>query len=481
MNEILAEILLLTGVFNFVLILSTSPFIEEADRKPALIAWMLSFAIYASSSIYLGLLYFSNPDLFEPISSASIVGFFMLVSGYTGSVFFFRPMIKGDAGIKIIRIGITILAINALGTYCLTQLPKELRFIGPAIWTIVLSGWFFYELNRLLKNKNDYLIFVLKTLTAIVFLPSLIWLAMVANFYWQISPSMSEDLLNLLGFAIRIIRNLVAPISFLIIFIYWIRYHSAFSIRSKNSQQEIKKLLEEKDHLILEMSNINSLVSTGALAAGLAHELNQYLARIQINAEEALDHEASNTKDSKVIDPLHRILGANSEASKLILSLRNLLRTKDEGNQLTEVSIIIRNVRYLYVPRAMQSKIDIVFDANELNGQVRWGSLLTQVLSNLISNAIEALDSVDHQLKKIIISYECIEGMLFIKVYDNGPSIHPAKIDSMFRLFTTTKKEGTGIGLWLSKFIVQRFGGDLYFENIPNGGVTFIIKVPNES
>jgi signal transduction histidine kinase len=71
--------------------------------------------------------------------------------------------------------------------------------------------------------------------------------------------------------------------------------------------------------------------------------------------------------------------------------------------------------------------------------------------------------------------------MLFIKVYDNGPSIHPAKIDSMFRLFTTTKKEGTGIGLWLSKFIVQRFGGDLYFENIPNGGVTFIIKVPNES
>jgi signal transduction histidine kinase len=481
MNDILAEILLLTGVFNFILLLSTSPFLEKEDRKPALLGWMISFAIYGFSSIYLGLLYFRKPELFQPISLASIAGFYFLVSGYAGSVFFFRPMINGGTWKTIGKIGGIILAANALCIYFLVQLPSEIRFIGPSIWTVILSGWFFYELNHLAISKTDYLIFILKIFTVIVFLPSLAWVAIVANLYFQIFPALPQELITLLDISIRVIRNVIAPFSFLIIFVYWTRYHSNFAIRSKNNQQEVIKLLEEKDHLILELSNINTLVSSGALAAGLAHELNQYLARIQINTEEAIDRVTSNTRDVQVIEPLNRVLEANSEASNLIMSLRKMLRNKDDGNQLTDVSTVIRNVKNLYQTRAEKSKITIIFNDNENIGQVRWSSLLTQVLANLVSNAIEALDSVNYQIKNIIISYESIAGTLLIKVYDNGPSIHPKKAESIFTLFTTTKKEGTGIGLWLSKFIAQRFGGDLYFENISQGGVAFIIRIPIES
>lgn len=481
MNDILAEILLLTGVFNLILLLSTSPFVEKGDRKPALIGWMISFSLYGFSSIYLGSLYFLKPELFQPISVAPIVGFYFLVSGYAGSVFFFRPLINGGAWKNIVKISVFILVANAFSIYFLVQLPNEIRFIGPSILTIILSGWFFYELNHLAISKTDYLIYILKILTLVVFLPSLIWAAVVANLYFQILPVLSQNLIAVFDVPIRVIRNLITPFSFLIIFIYWTRYHSNFAIRSKYNQQEVIKLLEEKDHLILEMSNINTLVSSGALAAGLAHELNQYLARIQINTEEALDRVSSSTGDAGAIEPLNRILEANTEASNLIMSLRKMLRNKDDGNQLTDVSTIIKNVKYLYQTRAEQSKTTIVFSTNDNISQVRWGPLLTQVISNLVSNAIEALDGVNQQIKSISISCENISGTLLIKVCDNGPSIPPERAESIFTLFTTTKKEGTGIGLWLSKFIAQRFGGDLYFENIPQGGVAFIIRVPSES
>ena len=105
---------------------------------------------------------------------------------------------------------------------------------------------------------------------------------------------------------------------------------------------------------------------------------------------------------------------------------------------------------------------------------------MRQVVANLISNAIEALDSLDKERKMIHIESRYDEkGWYQLSVTDNGLGIRLEQADKLFSLFASSKSSGTGIGLWLSHYIAERHQGSLTFENLPNhGGVTFSLDIP---
>ena len=105
---------------------------------------------------------------------------------------------------------------------------------------------------------------------------------------------------------------------------------------------------------------------------------------------------------------------------------------------------------------------------------------MRQVVANLISNAIDSLDSLVKNNKEICIKSEIVEkGQYRFSVTDNGFGVNPEYADKLFSLFVSSKSSGTGVGLWLSRHIIERHQGSLTYQNLPgNGGVSFIVSIP---
>jgi signal transduction histidine kinase len=244
---------------------------------------------------------------------------------------------------------------------------------------------------------------------------------------------------------------------------------------------QIQNLLQEKDILIENLSNKNALVETGALSAGLAHEFNQFLTKIELNSGEVLDKiNRPNVDLEDLKSSMSNILKANHSAANLIVSLRKLFQSGKDSAVATNVDKLVEEVASLYADRARKSAILVTLDLRAQEPIFVWDSLIRQVVANLISNAIEALDSIGKNDKTIHIETKYDEkGWYRLCVTDNGLGIKPEQENKLFSLFASSKSSGTGIGLWLSYYIVERHQGTLSFENLPNlGGVTFSMTIP---
>ncbi|MEI7819269.1 MAG: ATP-binding protein, partial [bacterium] len=226
------------------------------------------------------------------------------------------------------------------------------------------------------------------------------------------------------------------------------------------------------------LANTNALVESGALAAGLAHELNQHLARIQLNAEQAIGNINGRNDEAESIRSLERIAQANQQAAKLISSLKKVFRNPHEKKTSIRLDKIVLEIAELYKDRLKKSHIQLDLNLMAMKEVFVTDSLIRQVLSNLISNAIDSLDASVQPNKKILIDLSESATDVKLEVFDSGPGILPGKEDGLFELFQTSKKDGTGIGLWLCKHVVEAEGGRIYAQSPPNGGALFTVQIP---
>jgi len=282
----------------------------------------------------------------------------------------------------------------------------------------------------------------------------------------------------------RVLRGTVFIFLQLIILMHWMENFSYKAIELKARDKQVQDLLQEKDVLIENLSNSSTLIESGALSAGLAHELNQFLGRIALNRDEIvqlISQPKAKPDDLKL--PLDNILQANQSAADLIISLRKLFSRGEEQSSLCNADDLVKDVASLYAARIRKSNIEMVLDLKVTEKQLIWESLFRQVLVNLLSNAIDALDTSFRDDKSIHIQSSVNqEGDYFLKITDNGPGISPQQGAKIFSLFTTSKSSGTGIGLWLSRYILERHRGSLTYENLPdNCGVSFILTIPEGS
>jgi signal transduction histidine kinase len=178
--------------------------------------------------------------------------------------------------------------------------------------------------------------------------------------------------------------------------------------------------------------------------------------------------------------PLDNILKANNSAAKLIVSLKKLFNHGEEDYSLCSIDDLVREVSSLYKGRMQKSQIQMTMDLQASGQQYIWESLFRQVVVNLLSNAIEALDT-SFQSNKMIQINSILEknGDYRLVITDNGPGISPQQGAKIFTLFATSKSAGNGIGLWLSHHIIERHQGSLTYQNLPDkGGVSFIVTIP---
>jgi two-component system sensor kinase FixL len=248
------------------------------------------------------------------------------------------------------------------------------------------------------------------------------------------------------------------------------RFFTGF-IRDLTERQETETRLQE---LQSELVHVSRLTALGEMASALAHELNQPLAAI---ANYLQGSDELLTREPLPKDKLQAALAKASDqavrAGEIIRRLRefvargeterrpeSLAKLIEEASALALVGAKEHGVSIRY---AMDRKVDLV-----LADRVQ----IQQVVLNLIRNAVDAME--DSPLRKLAISVRRSEGdQAEVSVADIGPGIGPEIADQLFQPFITTKRHGMGVGLSISRTIVEAHGGRLWAESNPEGGATF--------
>lgn len=240
------------------------------------------------------------------------------------------------------------------------------------------------------------------------------------------------------------------------------------------SEDEIRQLRDEYTHI----ARVSML---GELTASLAHELKQPLASIRNNAQAAQRFLAGDEPD---IDELHEILKDivkdNRRADDVICKLRALMRK--DALKLVVLSIndvideVIPFVKSYDLVRGVSLKLEYDEDIQLVRGDK---IQLQQVLLNLILNSTEALISENIKSCTIVVRTSQTDAQkVTVSVTDSGPGIDDEVMSNLFEPFYTTKKEGLGMGLAISRSIIEEHSGRLWAENNPEGGVTFYFTIP---
>jgi len=245
----------------------------------------------------------------------------------------------------------------------------------------------------------------------------------------------------------------------------------------------LKKLLEEREEIIRQLSLFNKTAGMGALVASLAHELNQPLTVIQLNTDmiELVlnDHESKLNHDENIDIAMAGLRNANQRAATIISTLRNMFGSGRKSISEFDLNELVNDVvllcRSTLQKQSIHLEVDLSSQPLTITGDK---SQLQQVLLNLITNASEAFTQDFKGSKHIQIYTELNVDQTRLTVMDNGSGISPEIQAVVFDLLRTNKDSGMGIGLWLSKTIVESHKGTINFKTEINKGSTFTVDLP---
>jgi two-component system sensor kinase FixL len=249
------------------------------------------------------------------------------------------------------------------------------------------------------------------------------------------------------------------------------RYFTGF-IRDLTERQETEHQLKE---LETELARLSRLTAMGEMASTLAHEINQPLSAISNYLQgcgrllESVDH----PNVPKIRDALAETTKQTLRAGHIIRQLREFVARGETEKRPENISKLVEEASALALVGAPEEGVKPRFSfENHTNSVLVEKVQIQQVLLNLMRNAIEAMH--DSARKELLVGTKEVAGdMIEVSVADSGPGISEEIADRLFQPFVTTKPSGMGVGLSISKRIVEAHGGEMWAESNPGGGTVF--------
>jgi signal transduction histidine kinase len=241
---------------------------------------------------------------------------------------------------------------------------------------------------------------------------------------------------------------------------------------------ERKRAAELAQRHQAQLAHVQRLGTMGEMASGLAHELNQPLAAISNYAAACMEQLRSRGAQADgLITLLEEVTREARQAGDIIHHLRDFVRNKDAHREPVELGQLIGSVGYMLDPELLQCKVTLRVDPLP-EGLRAYGDAIQieQVLVNLARNAIEAICEANDGGGQLQIQTAPVRDgeaeMIEIAVSDNGKGISDEVAAGMFEAFFTTKPAGLGMGLAISRSIVEAHGGRLWMTRNAGPGVT---------
>jgi PAS domain S-box-containing protein len=246
---------------------------------------------------------------------------------------------------------------------------------------------------------------------------------------------------------------------------------------------ETTRLLKEKEQLVISLLKANKTSVTGALAASIAHELNQPIGASNLNIQFLQKKLNQNELDPDLTSKVLALLARdNHRAGTIIQSLRSIFLETRAENALINFDDVLQSVLSIIMPEANKNEISVIIEV-EPKIQVSMNEVeLNQILLNLLTNAIRELTNSDIKHKEILIkaSQTSTSNMTNISISDSGRGISADRHHNLFELLSNEKNIGMGIGLWLCKYIVTKNDGKIIYEKSEMGGAKFTLTIPNK-
>ncbi len=230
-----------------------------------------------------------------------------------------------------------------------------------------------------------------------------------------------------------------------------------------------------------QLAQVSRLNTMGEMATGIAHELNQPLTAIINYSRGCLRRlRAQTAVESGVFAAIEKIAGEAERAAQVVKRIREFVRKGELQRETVDLHSVVSGVVTMLEPQLSRSRIDLVVDVpSELPPVYADRIQLEQVLINLIRNAVDALREHQSAAPRIRIAAEAEGGgFAVLRVEDNGPGIDAAELNEVFHPFYTTKKDGMGMGLSISRSVMEAHGGTLAAKSEPGRGATFVCTLP---
>jgi two-component system sensor kinase FixL len=250
-------------------------------------------------------------------------------------------------------------------------------------------------------------------------------------------------------------------------------------VRDLSERQESQKRLQELQAELIHMSRFTAL---GEMASTLAHELNQPLSAIANYLKGAQRLLAGEQPDPVRMarDAMEKATEQALRAGQIIRHLRDFVARGDSERRPENLSKLIEEAGALAMVGLKESGVRVSFDLDPRADPVFADKIqIQQVLLNLIRNAVEAMqESVTRELH--VASRRVDEAIVEVSVADTGPGIAKEIAGRLFQPFVSTKRQGMGVGLSISRTIVEAHGGRLCVEANPSGGTVFRLTLRSD-
>jgi C4-dicarboxylate-specific signal transduction histidine kinase len=249
-------------------------------------------------------------------------------------------------------------------------------------------------------------------------------------------------------------------------------------------QSEIAEREAAQEGLIraqAEIARIARITTMGELAASIAHELNQPLGSIVMSGDACLRWLTAKPPNlDEVRQAVEAIIRDGTRASSVLVRIRGLLRRGERLRERSNINEIIREVIALSEGELRQSGASLRTEMpGNLPPVVVDRVLLQQVILNLMMNAVEAMRAVSDRARLLRIrTEEQPAGSIVVRVQDSGVGLDPQHSSRLFEAFYTTKVKGIGMGLTISRSIIEAHGGRLWAVANHGPGSTFCFTLP---
>lgn len=229
-----------------------------------------------------------------------------------------------------------------------------------------------------------------------------------------------------------------------------------------------------------ELARVSRITTIGELAASIAHEVNQPLAAVIANADACvawLGHESPNLVEARAA--AERSVQGATRASEVIGRIRSLINKTAPARSRLQINEIIGEVVALTDGQALENNVSVVIELTSDLPPIFGDRIqLQQVILNLMMNGIEAMTGVGNRRRLLIRSQMRDDDQVCISVQDSGIGMSTEVMARLFEPFFTTRSQGIGMGLPISRSIIEAHGGRLWAESAANQGSAFQFTLP---
>jgi PAS domain S-box-containing protein len=242
-----------------------------------------------------------------------------------------------------------------------------------------------------------------------------------------------------------------------------------------------KQAQDELRNSQAELARMMRVTSIGQLTASIAHEVNQPLSGVVTNASTCLRMLSSDPPNMEgARETARRTIRDGNRASEVVTRLRALFKRKKVAAEWLDLNDAAREVIALSLSELQSNGIVVRHEFAENLPEVKGDKLqLQQVILNLVRNASDAMRDLDEEPRQLLVKTECDDGRnVQLTVRDTGIGFAPETLDRLFESFYTTKEDGMGIGLSVSRSIVEAHQGRLWGTKNDGPGASFVLSIP---